>query len=358
MTAFVPFTELGSYILFSILVGHVGLQFVPEVYRPANGLPKKVLLLCTLGIYLFTFGPVAQVISYFRESVGLTLAAYSVLTDFQVGQAWMVIGLMAILLWITIMLDWSKYLQSIILLIMILAVGYSSHVASLSFWAGFSVHTVHFLMVTLWSGILIHVAWFSKHELDWSKFLRWFTPFAILCFIIIIISGLILMFYVVEPEDYVRAWVLPYGHMLLLKHISIIPILLFAFINGILARKVISNPSFNPRPWLKIEAVMILMAFYFTSILGTLSPPHEIDFTVKSEGAFIWVEWLLGFDILSTVNLTFTPTLSSILLLIISGMFLIMIILSFKKIKPLVGLFFGLSFIFSFYFGLVLSLSI
>ncbi|MDQ6596378.1 copper resistance protein CopC [Bacillus salipaludis] len=39
-----------------------------------------------------------------------------------------------------------------------------------------------------------------------------------------------------------------YGQMLLLKHISIIPVLIFAFINGVLSRKSIKLPSFNPRP--------------------------------------------------------------------------------------------------------------
>ncbi|MBI0581346.1 hypothetical protein IEC97_28975 [Neobacillus cucumis] len=54
-----------------------------------------------------------------------------------------------------------------------------------------------------------------------SKLLRWFTPLAALSLIIIILSGIYLMIFVVEPKDYVKAWVLPYGQMLLLKHISI-----------------------------------------------------------------------------------------------------------------------------------------
>jgi copper resistance protein D len=55
-------------------------------------------------------------------------------------------------------------------------------------------------------------------------------------------------------------------------------------------------PSFNPRPWVKAESFIILIVFYFTSVLGTLSSPHEVDFTVRSEGASKWVEWLLGKD--------------------------------------------------------------
>ena len=144
----------------------------------------------------------------------------------------------------------------------------------------------HFLIVTLWTGILIQVAWFSKDKQKWSQFLRWFTPFAIVCIIIIGISGLTLMFNVVEPKDYVKSWVLPYGQMLLLKHISIIPVLVFAFINGVLSKKAATIPSFNPRPWIKAESFIILIVFYFTSVLGTLSPPHEVEFTVQIRRGF------------------------------------------------------------------------
>ncbi|MBT2663185.1 hypothetical protein [Bacillus sp. ISL-45] len=357
MIALTPLSELGSYLVFSILAGHVALQFVPLSKKPAIHIPKKVLLLSCLGIYLFTFGPVAQVISYFSGSVGFTLAVYSVLTDFEVGKAWLFIGLMSVLLWFSLLFNASKYIQAAILLLMILAVGYASHVASLSGWAGFSSHSIHFLAVTLWIGILFHVAWFAKDQSNWSSFLSWFTPFAITSFLIILISGLTLMSYVVKPEDYVSSWAVPYGHTLLLKHISIIPILFFAFLNGLLARKSRFSDYFDPSPWLKIESIMILMAFYFTSILGTLSPPHEVDFTIKTEGAFPWVEWILGINILSTQTLEFIPMLPSILLFIISILFLTLIFISFKKVKPLVALFFGLSFIFAMYFGLLLSLS-
>lgn len=61
----------------------------------------------------------------------------------------------------TILLNGSKYLQALWLMVMVLAIGYSSHVASLSFWYGLLAHSAHFLTVTLWTGILIHVSWFS-----------------------------------------------------------------------------------------------------------------------------------------------------------------------------------------------------
>lgn len=358
MSVAVPLAEVVTYLLFSILIGNTALQFISEKKKPKTYISKKTLLLSSLGIYIFTFGPVAQTISYFSDDVGLTLAAYSVLTDFQVGRAWIVIGFMSVFLWMTLLLNGSKYLQALWLLLMVFAIGYSSHVASLSFWNGFIAHSIHFLMVTLWTGILIHVAWFSSDEKKWPLFLRWFTPFAMINLMILLISGFALMFYVVEPKDYVNSWVLPYGQMLLLKHLSIIPLLVFAFLNGVLTRKSLRVSSFDPRPWIKGESIIIFLVFCFTSVLGTLSPPHEVEFTVQSEGASIWVEWLLGTDIPSVNNVHLTPNFLSLFLLANSLLFLALIVISFKKVKPYIAILFGMSFVFALYFGLMISLSI
>ncbi|WP_026564123.1 copper resistance D family protein [Bacillus sp. UNC41MFS5] len=358
MGLLIPIAEFGNYLLYSILVGHVALQFVPETNKPKINIPVPVLLLSTLGIIIFSLGPIAQTVSYFQGGVGLPLAIKSVLLDFQVGKAWIFIGFMATFLYLAILLKGSKYVQTILLLLMILAVGYSSHSASLSFWPGLLSHSTHFLIITLWTGILIHVAWFSKEWSNWSEFLRWFTPFAVFCIIIIIISGIYLMLFVVEPRDYVQTWVLPYGQMLLLKHISIVPVLVFALINGVLSRKVLKLPTFNPKPWVKAESVILLLVFYFTAVMGTLSPPHEVEFTVKSEGASKWVEWLLGKNILSTLQLDLVPSIQTGLLIIVSILFLLMIIISFKRVKPILGVLFGVGFIVALYFGLILSIVI
>ncbi|MED4778442.1 hypothetical protein P9306_18285, partial [Bacillus atrophaeus] len=59
--------------------------------------------------------------------------------------------------------------------------------------------------------------------------------------------------YVVDIKDYAKCWVLPYGQMLLLKHIGILPLLAFAFINGVLIRKTkalsLYNPFFLDKSW-------------------------------------------------------------------------------------------------------------
>ena len=352
----IPITEFGNYLLYSILVGHVALQFVPNENKPKVSIPKPMLLLFTLGIIILSLGPIAQTVSYFQGGVGFFLAVQSVILDFQVGRAWIFIGLLATCLYLTFLLNGSKYIQAILLLLMILAVSYSSHVASLSFWSGLWSHSTHFLIVTLWTGILINVGWFSKEDLNWSEFLRWFTPFAVICLIIIFLSGIYLMLFIVEPKDYVKAWVLPYGQMLLLKHISIIPVLAFAFINGVLTKKAMKNLPFNPGPWIKGESLILLFVFYFTAVMGTLSPPHEVEFTVKSEGASKWVEWLLGKDILTTLQTHLATSFQSVLLIILSILFLFLILFSFNQKRLLPAVFFGIGFIAVLYFGLMLSL--
>ncbi len=358
MTIFIPIAEFANYFLFSLLVGHVVLQFVPEDNKPKINIAKPFLLLSTLGIIIFSVVPIVQPILYFNEGFGLGMALRTVLFDFLVGKAWLFIGFMATFLWISIMLNVSKYVQAFLLILMIGAVGYAGHVASLSFWPGFISHSLHFLMVTIWVGVLIHLAWFAKELPDWSKVLRWFTPMALVCFILTIISGFILMFYVVDIKSYAKAWVLPYGQMLLIKHISIIPVMVFAFINGILVRKTITLPKFNPRPWLRGESIFLFVIFYITGVLGTLSPPHDVDYTVKYEGPAKWVEWLLGKNIISTSNIHLVPSLQSGLLILCSIIFLLMIVVSFKKFRPFLSVLFGVCFIVVIYMGLMLSLSI
>lgn len=106
------------------------------------------------------------------------------------------------------------------------------------------------------------------------------------------------------------------------------------------------------------EGIIIFLVFCFTSVLGTLSPPHEVEFTVQSEGASDWVEWLLGTDILSVMNVHLTPNFLSLFLMVNSLLFLALVVISYKKVKPSIAVLFGMSFVFALYFGLMMSLSI
>jgi copper resistance protein D len=357
MNYLIPITEFGQYVLFSILVGHVVLQFIPETKKPKIQISKPVLLLCPLGIILFSFAPLLQLILFFNGSDGFLAAALTVLSDYEIGRAWMFICCLSILLWITIYVDGSRFFRAQWLLLMIFAIGNASHVASVDFLPGVLSHSIHFLVVTLWVGVLLLVGWFSNNSENWSSFLRWFTPLAMGCFLVIVITGFMLMFVVVDREQYLNSWLVPYGRMLLIKHISIIPVLAFAFLNGFLSRKTVKFPSFDPRPWIKAESVILLLVFFCTGIMGTLSPPYEVDFTQTAAVDPTWVDWLLAKNTLVFGQVEFAPTLFSALLIIVSLLFLVLILISYKITSHAFAIVFGTCFIVTIYLGLMFSVT-
>lgn len=359
MNQLVPITEYVSYMLFSYLVGYIVLQFVPQSWKPTISVSKQSILLSVLGIIVLTFFPVVQVILFFSPDGFFSLTSYSILTEFQVGIAWLYGSFFAVLLWMTIYVEGPKYIQALFTLLMIFSVGYASHASTLSLWPGLFSHSIHFLMITMWVGVLLHVGWFSKNNANWHSFLRWFTPFSIILFLVVTLTGIYLMLFVVQPRDYVNSWVLPYGQMLLLKHLSIAPILTFALVNGFLARKTKDNEHFNPIKWVQAETIILMIVFFITGVLGTLPPPHQVNATLIQEGPAFWMESLIGQEITAPFTVQFSFELQALLLLFIGVIFLMMIGISFhKKISPMVALGFGITFIIATYLGLMFSIVI
>lgn len=351
MNILIAAAEWLTYLFFAMLMGHVVLSFVPENQKPSLKVSKNILLAAALGIVFSSFGPVLQVVLYFYENVGVVRALYAVLTDFQVGHSWLIISWVCLFLMVTILFNGSLYLKAFWMIIMILAVGYSSHVASLSLASGWMAHSLHFLGVVLWAGVLLYISWFAKDPMNWGEFVKWFSPFAAACMLVILGTGFWTMTMVVEVKDYLDSWVLSYGQILLLKHIVIVPLLVIAFSNAYLSRK----DSYNPRKVLKAESLIFLLVIGCTAFLGILSPPHDIDFTVDSEGASPWAQYLAGGPILPPVQLSFTTgnTLEGASLLVIALGFLGMLIYSLRKNPSYyMSVLFSVLFILSLYFGL------
>jgi copper resistance protein D len=352
-----PVAEFGTYLFFSLLVGHVIFEFVPESKKPTISIPKSVFLLCTLGIIIFTFMPVLNLILFFNNG-GLLSSIATVLIDFQIGRAWIFISLFSIFLWMTLYLEGSKYLKVFWLLLMAVAVGYASHVATFSVIVGLFSHTTHYLMANIWVGVLLLAAWFSKDQNNWTQFLQWFTPLAVICLLNIFASGFVIMSTIEKPNEYVNGWATPYGRVLVLKHISIIPVITFALINGILAKKTLSSEKFNPRLWLKAESLLLLIVFYSTGVLGTLPPPEDVVKRAQSAVTLTWVDWLLARNLLVPLQIEFVPTLLSLLVIIVALLFLVMIVVSFKMMSPSFAIIFGGCFIVTMYIGLMFSVSL
>jgi putative copper resistance protein D len=251
-----------------------------------------VLLGAALGIAIFSFLPVLKIVLYLYEDLGLGYTLKSVLTNFEVGKTWISTGIISLILFIYLIpiKPEQKPLFSLtglaFTLILIAFVGWSSHAASLSKMAGFLTHTAHLLAITTWVGILLVVSWFSQNYEHWLKFLKWFSPVAILCLITTTITGISLMTFHMELSEYVSVTAISYGQTLLIKHIAILPLLAFAFINSVLIRKRLKDdPSYNPLPWAKLESIIVLVVFSITGALGQVSPPHELSSMIRAEGA-------------------------------------------------------------------------
>jgi putative copper resistance protein D len=282
-------TETLLYLCFSILMGSLILKAIPETKKPSLQIPNWLIVICALGIPLLSFIPVYKVTKFYQaafETDFFTIFT-DVLFDTNFGKGWIYTLILAVALLLIVSVKQfqndkaTPYVGITILFALVIAFGWSSHTSSLYGWKGIVVHTIHFLAVIVWLGILFVVAWFAKDRQNWSSFLRWFSPLSIVCVCVTIAAGIGIMLFV--ASDYLNSWMVPYGHALLIKHILIIPLLLFAFINGFLMRrKLNSNPDFNFSPWLKGESIMALFVFGATAVMGQQEPPHDVALYLKN----------------------------------------------------------------------------
>ncbi|KAA9028453.1 copper resistance D family protein [Niallia endozanthoxylica] len=334
-------TQALLYLSFAIVVGTFILSLVSSNFKPDISVPKWVLLSAIGGIGLFSFFPVLQLILYVKQNIGLSFSLLqSVLFTFEVGKAWVVTYLLATVLFLYII--WVDYRKKpvyasiglVFAFCLILALGWSSHASTYDPVVGFMSHTLHLTAVSVWVGILLIVSWCSTNYENWSRFLKWFTPVAIICFLSTIITGLVLMTFVVEFEDYLNSWMLPYGQTLLIKHLLIIPLLVYAMINSFFVKKKLNNDEqYNPRPWGKLESLVILFIFAATAAMGQHAPPHETIVTVEGASK-LFTTFYPDFQPGMAVQLGFTSV--SILLLVLTVLSSVLLIILFIRKTPVI----------------------
>ena len=162
---------------------------------------------------------------------------------------------------------------------------------------------------------------------------------------------------VIDVNEYVNSWTVPYGQALLVKHLSIIPILFFAFINGFLIRhKLKRQEKINPIPWLKFESILLFFTFVSTGVLGQQEPPHSIKITLSGSGPAAIFEYFYSGIIEPSMSLQFGVNTINILFFIVACIFMWLIVYSFRQKAPAVAPFFmGMFCILSLYFGLIAS---
>lgn len=346
-------------------MGSFIMALVPITKRPSVRVSKRWLQISVLGIVFLSLFPIIRLVLFLYEDIGLGLTIQNVIAGFEVGQAWTFTLFIAFVFYLyvsifSVFAHKKHILVSIIFtLALILSLGWASHSASLTEWSGFIAHTLHFLAVTIWVGILIVVSWFSVNHLNWTAFLKWFTPVAIICLTIIVGTGLFLMSLVLDINEYANSWLLPYGQALLIKHIIVIPIIVFAFINGVWMRKRIKLDSkMNPLPWVKAESGFLLLIFSATVVLGQQEPPHSIESIVSGEGLSRIFGAMYNGTITKPINASFDINLIGSLFIILSLVFLLLTLAVFTKKAPSVSAFtMSVLCMLSLYLGLMNSVS-
>ncbi|MCM3630145.1 CopD family protein [Paenibacillus glycanilyticus] len=355
-------SEALLYLCFAILTGTFILRVVPEHRRPQIHTPSWLLLLCTLAIPVLEYVPIHDSAVLFAKDTEIPYGEMvkNILLELNNGKAWIwsavaSVGL-AFLLGLPSFRN-DKHMPKVglfIMFLLILWLGYASHATSLYGTKGWFVHSAHFLAVTVWIGVLMISSWFASGSRNWEAFLAWFSPVAIGCMLIAFIAGIMLMTF--TTPQYVNSWMLPYGQMLLLKHLLIAPLLLFAYTNGFGYRKKLKeNTGFNPLPWLKAESLIALLLFIVTGVLGQQTPPHDVKETLQTVSPSKLFTTIYNGHFSPDLTLKLSVSLESILMLAAALVMIYGLIQMYKENKLLPAFVMGLMTSVFGYFALMFS---
>lgn len=359
-------SEALLYVCFALLMGSYILSLFPSDLIPTIVVSKKVKLIAVFGIAVFSFVPLISLILYLYEDYGLFNSLQSILLTFEVGKSWLFMFIVTVFLGLYILFFYDKkspfyaIIGIMLIFVLILGVSWSSHASSIENFYGLITHFLHFASVVIWVGLLLVVSWFSKNTNNWLSFLKWFHMTALYCFGIIMITGFSLMGFSTPLEAYPDTWMVSYGQSLLIKHLFIIPLIAYAFINGILIKKRLQkDESFDARPWTKAEFVILLLIFGATGAMSQQSPPHNMFETISSEGfSSLFLLFHDGF-VSSDIAVQLTLNTEGILLLSISAFFLAMSLFSYvKRIPAVFSFIMSLFVVIAAYIGLLLSIQI
>ncbi|MEK3981722.1 CopD family protein [Psychrobacillus sp. FSL K6-2836] len=359
-------SEALLYVCFALLMGSYILALFPNDLIPIIIVPRKVKLVAVIGIAIFSFVPLISLIMYLYEDYGLVDSLQSILLTFEVGKSWLFMFIVTLFLGLYILFfehrrsNFYSIMGILLVLVLIMSVSWSSHASSIQSIKGLITHFTHFTSVVIWVGILFVITWFSQNTNNWLSFLKWFHITALYCFGIIMITGFSLMSFSTPLAAYTDTWMVSYGQSLLIKHLLIIPLIAYAFINGILMKKrLLKNDNFDARPWTKVEFFVLLLIFAATGAMSQQSPPHNLYETINSEG-FSSLFLLFHDGIVSSgiaAELVFNT--DGLLLLCISAVFLVMSLFSFVKRMPAIFSFImSLFVVITAYLGLLFSIQI
>ena len=352
MTAFTALSDFLLYIVMALVAGSVALRFAPGHKGREAALPPAVSSFLCIAVPILAAAPVVQ-LAFLLSPEGQRMRAFvDIAKGFRAGHSFLFVAAAAILLLMAIRFGASRWIQAALMIAAFSAVAYGSHSATIHETAGFIAHAVHLTLLSAWAGIVLLIAWRPGTVPDWRGFLKWFTPLAGSFMAIIIGTGIFLMLLVMNADEYAASWILPYGQMLLLKHLGIVPLLAAAGINAFLA-----NKDHPPAGWLRLESLMLLLVLLFTSFMSKMAPPHDLDKTFAAEGQAPLTKWMTG-PVDSPLQAHFTLQADGIAALFMAVLFLILIPLAERRSLPgWTGVAAGIGFIAAAYLGLMMTVS-
>jgi len=326
------------YVSFAIACGYILLNLVPAAYRPVSYISYRVTFAASIGIGVLSFFPILRIVSFFAEDIGWGLTFKQVILQFTEGRVYMLSLVVSIMLAILSVIHGRTsnklVLKSMMycLAFLIVAQGWSSHVAAWYGSWGIIAQTLHILAVSLWVGPLLLSAWYARQKDNWSAFLSWYHPMAILCMLVIASSGFFLAIGI-TPE-YVNAWKLSYGQALLIKHILLIPLALFAIINGFwVKRKLQKDNQFQPQIWARAESIILVVIFSVTGFMNQQPAPHDVSDTLNESPASPLYLWFTGGELDKASDLIISFHTESIVTLIAASVTLTAAIVCVKRRK-------------------------
>ncbi|GAF64843.1 putative copper export protein [Bacillus sp. TS-2] len=283
---------------------------------------KKTLYYGSMSIIpLASFLPILDLSKSMSATFGLSFleAIRMVLTTFQVGHAWIFISVLSV---ISISVSFfpkmkgraTIILQIILLVLIAFFISWSSHSGSSQGLSGILTHMLHFVGFAIWIGPLFVLAWLTQPIHTLEKFHKWFSPLAFSGFMLIIISGLLLMNQLVP--SYVNSWTVSYGQSLLIKHLFFIPLVLFGIRHAFLLSwnlSKLSNQQYLTS--FKIESVIALAIFAISAYMTEQVPPAEGDLSAELSPLYRFFQ---QGDILFANSITIHFSITSLIMLLLS----------------------------------------
>ncbi|WP_180968299.1 copper resistance D family protein [Cytobacillus massiliigabonensis] len=337
-------------------------MLVPIKYRPDIKIPKRLLLICAISLPVFAFIPVLDITLYIAPRLGLFESLKIVLTTYTIGTAWdfTFLGSIVLILLIALVKSAEKrnfaILGAILIFFLILTVAWSSHASAIDPIVGMISDFLHLAAVSIWVGVLLVIGWCSLNHRNWLEFLSWFTNVAFGCLVAVILSGLFLMDLMID--GYFDSWMVSYGQGLLMKHLFLLPLVFYAFVNGFFVKyKISKDATFNPIPWIRVEGLILFAIFTITAAFSQKSPPHGTQLTSDAISPLfhLFHDGIIN----STHTIGFVINLNSVCFLFLSILFMGLIVLSFfKKASMILSFLLCCLFVVSIYFMLMVTVVI